>query len=286
MFNENKWLSEVCTFGIGGLAQYFIEVKTIPQMQELLQLCSARQLRYFILGKGSNCLFDSQGFEGVVLQNKIDFCEEIEDGVFYVGAGYSFSLLGTQTAKKGWSGLEFASGIPAAVGGAVFMNAAAQGMETSQTLSFVDYVEADGTLRRFSKEELVFRYRFSSFQKMSGAIVAACFTLSRSSEARSKQLQLLKARIDTQPYHEKSAGCIFKNPLCGAAALLIDRCGLKGHQIGGAKVSEMHANFIVNVAAATSQDVLNLREYVKQQVMNQTQVLLESEVYWIPYKGA
>src|SRR5689334_3461751 len=107
LFVQNKFLSEVCTFGIGGAAEYFVEVKDIPQMQKVLQFCSAEQLRCFILGKGSNCLFDSKGFQGVVLQNKIDFCDEVAAGVFYVGAGYSFSLLGTQTAKKGWSGLEF-----------------------------------------------------------------------------------------------------------------------------------------------------------------------------------
>lgn len=284
-FLKNKCLSEVCTFGIGGPADSFIEIDSISDMQRVLSFCTAKPLQYFILGKGSNCLFDSQGFAGVVLQNKIDFCDEIKPGIFYVGAGYSFSLLGTQTAKKGWTGLEFASGIPASVGGALFMNAAAQGMQTCQALSFVDYVEPDGTLKRLSREDILFGYRFSSFQKMKGAIVAACFILSPFPEARAKQLQLLKARIETQPYHEKSAGCIFKNPSCCAAAQLIDQCGLKGHQIGGARVSEMHANFLINVGSATSQDILDLRDFVRDEVFRQTEVLLEPEVYWVPAMG-
>ncbi|MBS0654508.1 MAG: UDP-N-acetylmuramate dehydrogenase [Verrucomicrobia bacterium] len=283
--SSSRLLSEVCTFGIGGPAQYFVEVRDIPQMQKVLQECSTAGIRYFILGKGSNCLFDSRGFQGAVLQNKIDFCSETSPGVFHVGAGYSFSLLGTQTAKQGWSGLEFASGIPATVGGAVFMNAGAQGMQTWEALTFVDYVDADGVLKRFSKEELSYSYRFSSFQRMQGAIVGVCFTLTPSQGARERQIQLLKARIDTQPYQEKSAGCVFKNPTCAAAALLIDRCGLKGYRIGGAKVSEIHANFLINSGGATSQDVLDLRTYVKDVVLQKMDVTLESEIYWISADG-
>lgn len=280
-FRTDRLLKEVSTLGIGGPARYFVEVKEVDKLQELLSFCYKEGMRFFILGKGSNCLFDSQGLDALVIQNKIDFCSEEEPGHFVVGAGYSFSLLGTQTAKRGWSGLEFASGIPASIGGALFMNAAAQGQETSTHLVYVDYVEQDGKIRRYMKEELTFSYRFSSFQKMKGAIYRACFILKPSLEARKKQLQLLQARVSTQPYQEKSAGCVFKNPACSAAGRLIEQCGLKGYRIGGAEVSTIHANFLINAQDATSQDFLDLREYVRKEVERQTGVKLEPEVYWI-----
>ncbi len=280
-FLANKPLSEVSTLGIGGPARYYIEVKTIPEMQEVLAYCRAEGLQPFILGKGSNCLFDSKGINRVCIHNKIDVMNELEPGHFYVGAGYSFSLLGMQTAKKGYSGLEFASGIPASCGGAVFMNAGAQGMQTWTHLESVDYVDEMGRLFTFSKDELSFGYRVTSFHGMKGAIVGAYFVLTPSQNARPKQLELLDARIKTQPYQEKSAGCIFKNPPNTAAGLLIDKSGLKGFQIGGAKVSEMHGNFLVNAKNATSDDFKALIQHVRATVKEQTGHDLFTEVFWI-----
>jgi UDP-N-acetylmuramate dehydrogenase len=281
LLQKNKLLAEVSTLGIGGPAEYYLEVKTIAHMREVLQFCHESNLRTFILGKGSNCLFDSRGLKRVVIHNKIDFCQELEPGQFYVGAGYSFSLLGTQTAKKGYSGLEFASGIPASCGGAVFMNAGAQGMQTWTSLQYVDYVEPTGVLKRLSKDELSFGYRFSSFQRLPGAIVAALFALAPQPAARAKQLELLDARIHTQPYGEKSAGCIFKNPLNTAAGLLIDQAGLKGFQIGDAKVSDLHANFLINCKKASSEDFRALISHVQLVVKEKTGYELEREVYLV-----
>src|ERR1700741_1309646 len=134
---SNKPLKDVCTLGIGGPARYFIEAHTIEDIQQALQFCKVEGLDFFILGKGSNCLFDDRGFDGLVISNKIDFFANPSPGVFHVGAGYSFSLLGVQTARQHWSGLEFASGIPCTVGGAIFMNAGANGSETCTALSSV-----------------------------------------------------------------------------------------------------------------------------------------------------
>ena len=162
---ENKHLKEVCTLGIFGPARYFVQVHSIEEMIQALEFSHEQGLPHIVLGKGSNCLFDDQGFNGVVIQNKIDFMKEIQPGVFHAGAGYSFSLLGVQTARKGWSGLEFASGIPCSVGGAVFMNAGANGMETSQTLTSVDFVSETGLISCLKKEDLSFSYRHSSFRR-------------------------------------------------------------------------------------------------------------------------
>lgn len=280
-FVTNKLLSEVSTLGIGGPARYYVEVKTINEMQEVLSYCFQEGLGTFILGKGSNCLFDSNGINRVCIHNKIDFYHEPEVGHIHVGAGYSFSLLGTQTAKKGYSGLEFASGIPASCGGAVFMNAGAQGMQTWTNLQYVDYITPQGELKRFTKDELSYGYRVTSFHQMQGAIVGAYFVLSLKPDARAKQLELLEARIHTQPYSEKSAGCIFKNPQNSAAGLLIDKSGLKGFQIGGAKVSELHGNFLINTSGATSSDFLALIEHVQRVVKEKTGHELHREVFWV-----
>lgn len=280
-FQKNKLLSEVSTYGIGGPAKYYIEVNTVDDMQKVLSFCNNEKLPFFILGKGSNCLFDSRGLNRLVIHNKIDFCTEIQPGHFHVGAGFSFSLLGTQVAKKGWTGLEFASGIPATVGGAVYMNAGAQGQATFDTLSWVDYVSASGELKRYTKDAITYGYRITSFQKMQGAIVSACFVLQPSSEARTNQLALLQKRISSQPYQHKSAGCVFKNPPNTSAGALIDQCGLKGFRIGDAEVSTMHANFLINASSASSHDMRALIEHVQQTVKEKTGIDLHTEVMWV-----
>lgn len=283
-FQQERSLSELCTFGIGGPAEFFLEVHHIEQMQECMRFCSFNQLPFFILGKGSNCLFDDRGFKGLVLLNKIDFLEKRNSGIYHVGAGHSFSLLGTKTAREGFSGLEFASGIPGTVGGAVFMNAGANGKETCASLVSVDFVNEKGDLQNFLKEELEFSYRKSSFQEKKGAIVGVTFELTPQENARAKQIEIITYRKRTQPYSEKSAGCIFRNPHCGTAGDFIDRIGLKGLSIGGAQVSELHANFIVNKQKATAKDILSLIKMIQKKVKEEKGVDLESEVRIIPYE--
>lgn len=282
IFQEQKSLKELCTFGIGGAARYFTEVQTVAEMQEALKTCAEKKLPFFILGKGSNCLFSDHGFHGVVILNKIDFFTQEQPDIFHVGAGYSFSLLGAQTARQGYSGLEFASGIPATVGGAIFMNAGANGTETCATLQSVDFVDPEGNLQTFSKDQLEFSYRFSSFHHLQGAIVGAKFRLEPSTSARDKQLQIIRYRKATQPYGHKSAGCIFRNPSCGYAGALIEESGLKGVTVGGAQVSTLHANFVINTDNATAADVLELIALVKDKVYQKTGIVLESEVRIIP----
>lgn len=280
---ENVPLKKYSTMGVGGTAKYFLEVTTTEELQQIVKESEASGLYYMVLGKGSNTLFDDRGFDGLVVLNKIDFFEEMSPGVFHVGAGYSFSRLGAQTARKGWSGLEFASGIPGSVGGAVFMNAGANGKEICETIVSVDYIDKTGSLQVLSKEEIVFRYRYSSFHEKKGAIVGATFLLSPSSEARKKQVEIVDYRIKTQPYGEKSSGCIFRNPESGSAGFLIEKSGLKGSNIGGAEVSPMHANFIVNKEGASTQDIVKLISLIKKQVKIKMNIDLQDEVRVIPF---
>lgn len=280
---EGRSLKELTTFGIGGPAKYFCEVADITALSEALQYCHQNQIPFFILGKGSNTLFDDRGFEGMVILNKIFHMEQ--KGPFVdVGAGYSFSLLGVQTARKGWSGLEFASGIPGSVGGAIYMNAGASGGETFTTLSTVTFVDIFGEIHIYPKESLKWGYRTSSFQHMKGAIAAARFELTPSEEARKKQLSIVDYRTKTQPYSAQSAGCVFRNPAPQSAGALIEKCGLKGVRIGGAEVSTLHANFLINSGGATAQDILKLAHHVQEVVKEKTGAELEMEVRVIPYR--
>jgi len=274
---SGRLLSEFSTFGIGGPIRFFTEVKNEQQMGEALRAARQLQVPFLILGKGSNCLFSDSGFDGLVILNKIDQIEWGETKV-RVGSGYSFSLLGVQTARRGWSGLEFASGIPATVGGALFMNAGAGGAAASECLEKVLFLNTAGERLIFEKKELSFGYRSSSFQNMQGVIVEASFLLQPSHQARTSQLQTIDYRLKTQPYKEKSAGCIFRNPEGASAGALIEKCGLKGLQIGGAKVSEKHANFIVNTGGAKASEVQELISLIQEKVKSQTGIHLEVEV--------
>lgn len=163
------------------------------------------------------------------------------------------------------------------------MNAGANGRETCHSLISVDYISDKGEQQTLHKEELVFTYRTSSFQKMKGAIVGATFALNSLATARQTQLEITKKRIKTQPYGDKSAGCVFRNPDCHFAGALIEQSHLKGATVGGAKVSELHGNFIVNTGGATSQDVLTLIQTIQKKVKEYTGKELESEIRFIPY---
>ncbi|MES2345019.1 MAG: UDP-N-acetylmuramate dehydrogenase [Chlamydiota bacterium] len=281
-YQSSKLLSELSTFGIGGPARVFIEVSEIEELCAVLTSAREQNLPYIVIGKGSNCLFDDKGFDGLVILNKIAFMKQ-EGNEFYVGAGYSFSLLGVQTARKGYSGLEFACGIPATVGGAIYMNAGANGAETADVLSEVEYISAEGERLLLKRSVLDFSYRTSSFQKKKGAIVAGRFRLQEACAARQKQLDIITYRTKTQPYGEKSIGCVFRNPQNLTAGALIEQSGLKGRQVGGAEVSLIHANFIVNKNQATAKDVLELVELVRATVKEKTGVELEMEIRAIPY---
>ena len=279
---KKKRLSEFSTLGIGGPARYFAEADTSNQMQEMLEGAYQTKIHVHILGKGSNSLFDDRGFNGLVILNRIDYLDQKEH-VFRVGSGYSFARLGGVTARGGWSGLEFASGIPATVGGAIYMNEGANGKQTGDTLVGVSYVNEKGELIRFKKEELHFGYRFSSFHKWKGAIVEAVFHLCACSGAKVQQKKILDYRLKTQPYGDKSAGCAFCNPAGDFAGRLIEASGLKGAHVGGAAISKLHANFIVNAGNAKASDVLDLIDQIKEKIYRDKGILLEEEIRYIPY---
>lgn len=279
---ENVLLKNYTTLGVGGPARYFLEVTTLQEAQEALRFAKKEGLPFVVIGKGSNLLFEDKGYSGLIILNKIHFINWQESCV-QVGSGYSFSLLGVQSARKGFSGLEFASGIPGSVAGAVFMNAGANKQDTSSVLFDVGFVDEEGVYKTYSKEEMSFSYRKSSFQLLKGCIVSATFCLKKSEGARERQLEIIGYRTKTQPYGDKSAGCFFVNPKEKSAGAIIDALGLKGKKIGGASVSKLHGNFIINEGEATAENVLELACFIREEVFKNTGEKLEMEVITIPY---
>lgn len=270
--------------GCGGSARYLTEVSSPAELQKVFIFCSKEKIPFMVLGKGSNTIFDDKGFAGVVIINKMQKIFWNQSRVA-VDSGYSFSHLGTMAAKKNYKGLEFAAGIPASVGGAVYMNAGANGQQTQDFLEKVIYMHVDGTTQEYNKEDCGFNYRHSVFQKLKGCILAAEFCLKPGIDARVRQLEIIAYRTKSQPYGDKSAGCFFKNPQEKSAGALIEEVGLKGFSIGGASVSVLHGNFIINQDGASTKELFELATYVQKEVLEKKGIQLELEVRKIPFEG-
>jgi|JI9StandDraft_1071089.scaffolds.fasta_scaffold02285_7 UDP-N-acetylmuramate dehydrogenase len=252
-------------------------------MQAALKELHERGERFLVVGKGSNLLFDDRGFNGAILCNRITDLEW-KGKLIRVGGGYSFALLGKKTALRGYRGLEFASGIPGSVGGAVYMNAGADRFETKDTLTSVVFVNERGEIEKFDKKELSFSYRKSSFQERKGAIVEASFLLEEDKSALLLQKMLMDKRVKSQPLKEKSCGCVFRNPEGNAAGRLIQELGLKEKAIGDAVISSVHANFIVNRGQALAEDIKALITLIQKEVREEFGYALEVEVQMVPFE--
>ncbi|KAL5581814.1 hypothetical protein UlMin_014256 [Ulmus minor] len=263
-----KLLKDLSTWGIGGPCNYFIQVFDQTQLVSAISYCHEHSIRFIIIGKGSNCLFDDLGFDGCIILNRVEFLERKEPGLYKVGSGFRFNRLGVQCSNEGFAGLEFAGG------------------ETADAVDSVDIITIDGMLRRLHRADLNFGYRSSPFQDMEdlAAIVAATFRLQRSGASKTRLQEYLDRRRATQPIGERSAGSVFRNPseLGVSAAKLIEKAGLKGFRVGGAMVSELHGNFFINYGGSTSQDMLDLIAHVKDTVYHKFYVQLKEEVLYIP----
>jgi UDP-N-acetylmuramate dehydrogenase len=270
-------LARYSTFGIGGKASLLFEAKTKEDIVEAFLWVKKENLPWLIVGKGSNCLFADEGFSGLVILNKIDFLQQ-EETAWRVGSGYSFASLGKKTASLGFSGLEYAAGIPGSVGGAIYMNAGASGQSLSSVVHTVTFVDEEGSISILPRDSISFAYRTSSFQCKKGAIVEAVFLLPYEEGALARQQAFMEKRKATQPYQEKSCGCVFRNPPGMSAGMLIEKAGLKGLRVGGAEVSTVHANFIINKGSATARDVMDLAKQVQEEVYAKEHVVLEREL--------
>lgn len=279
---ENESLAQYTTMKIGGPADLFIEPTSVENLQKAINVLRKYKLNWQAIGRGSNLLISDKGIEGAVVRLGTGLDQlQIKETEITVGGGHSLISLATIISKKGISGLEFASGIPGSVGGAVYMNAGAHGSDISKVLKMAHILFEDGTFEWLSNEEMEFSYRTSILQKKRrGVLVEATFKLSygNRSEIVAEMQKNKDYRKETQPWNFPCAGSIFRNPLPNYAGKLIEAAGLKGFSIGGAKISEMHGNFIVNVGNAKAEDVHNLIQHVKETIYRLYEVKMETEV--------
>jgi UDP-N-acetylmuramate dehydrogenase len=279
---RNEPLAHHTTIKIGGPADLFIEPSSVENLKKVMEVIKKNNLPWRAIGRGSNLLVSDKGIEGAVIKlgTGIDALA-INGTEITVGGGHSLVSLSTLISKKGLSGLEFASGIPGSVGGAVYMNAGAHGSDISNVLTRAHILFEDGTMEWLSNEEMEFSYRTSSLQKKRpGIVIEAVFQLVAGDRTTIvAQMQKNKDyRKETQPWNYPCAGSIFRNPLPNYAGKLIEVAGLKGFSIGGAKISEMHGNFIVNAGNATAGDVLALIQHVKDTIYSLYKIKMETEV--------
>lgn len=268
---------------VGGEAEYFISPRSSIELAASLAIASDRHLPITIIGAGSNLLISDEGLAGLVVCTRhlrgIEFNEQ--SGQVTAAAGEPVARLAMQIASHGWSGFEWAVGIPGTVGGLVVMNAGAQGGCAADCVVEVQTVTLTGETKQIYPQDLDFSYRTSALQKSSQLVTGAILKFQTGGDPKAIAADTeakLKTRHSTQPYHLPNCGSVFRNPLPHFAAKLIQDAGLKGYQIGNAQVSELHANFIVNLGNAKSQDVFCLMEHIKTVVGDRYGVVLETEV--------
>lgn len=269
------------SFRIGGPARYFLLPETEEELKRLLQYCKEENLPCFLLGNGSNLLVSDRGFDGAVIQLYTNYQGvEREGNCLHVKAGTLLSCVAKQAADWGLSGLEFASGIPGTIGGAVFMNAGAYGGEMQQIVSRIKVMNRSGEILFVEKEELRMGYRTSIVKEEGYIVLEVWLALQEKPQADilNKMEELKQARKEKQPLEYPSAGSTFKRPEGYFAGKLIMDAGLRGFRIGDAQVSEKHCGFVVNRGQATAAEVLELITQIQDKVQAEFGVKLELEV--------
>lgn len=264
---------------VGGCADVVVEPNNMKEFIGLLNLLSASDTPWVVLGEGSNTIVYDKGISGVVISTKKLKKVEIIDGTKVLAeAGAILGTILNKTIKAGLTGFEFAAGIPGTVGGGIFMNAGANQGEIKDVVDTV-WIWLEGKEIAIKREEINFEYRKSNLPKGS-VVTKALFRLEHGDSTKSEQnvKDYMTRRNSTQPIKMSNTGSIFKNPPDIAAGQLIEELGLKGFAIGGAKFSELHANFIVNSGGASARDVLDLIELAKKEALNKRGIKLETEV--------
>ena len=298
---ENIQLKDYTTFKIGGPAQFFVEATTIDDVKETLAYAKSNNLKILFLGGGSNLLVSDKGFEGLVL--KLSLIKlEFNKNIVTIGAGVQLALLLDEALNKELTGLEFVTGIPGTVGGAIRGNAGTYGLGMADVVQKIIYLDEDNQIQEMDAKQAKFAYRHSIFKEKKYIILETVIKLIKGDIEVSRQLikERLQYRKDTQP-NQPSAGCAFKIVLFAdvdladlkkkgldldkfvkfekiPAAFLIEQADLKGHSIGGAQISELHSNYIINKGDAKADDVVMLISFIKQQIRDKYGIQLQEEV--------
>ena len=236
-------------------------------MISLLKFTNENGIKFIIIGGGSNILFSDDGFKGIVIKLSGEFCKyEISQNNVICGAAVSLAYLAQETAQQDLSGLEYLSGIPGTIGGAIFGNAGVKNCAISDVVDKIEVVDYSGNKKILTKQDVNFEYRKSNLKD---SIITKIFFILKNADKNDILMtisQERKRRIISQPIGTKNAGCVFKNPERDSAGRLIDSLNLKNYSVGGIKISDVHANFFVNEDNGCAQDMINLIEFVKNEV--------------------
>ena len=274
-------MAPLTTFRIGGPADVFIEPKDASALSEIIKVCKKENIPFMLIGAGSNLLVSDKGIEGVVcrLGEGFDYVE-VEGTKICAGASVSLAKLAKSAQRASLSGLEFASGIPGNLGGAIFMNAGAYGGEMKDVVIKTQYLDENGEFCEITGDAHDFSYRHSFFSSGDKYIISAEMELfpKNPDEILETMKDLNARRKEKQPLEKPSAGSAFKRPEGYFAAKLIEDSGLKGVSVGGAQVSEKHAGFIVSNGNATAKDVCDLIKLVQKTVFEKFGVSIEPEI--------
>ena len=272
------------TFRIGGPADYFLLPSTAEEVKKILEICKEKELPYFILGNGSNLLVSDEGYCGVIIQLYRNYGGITVEGTdIRAGAGALLSQIASAAKNASLTGFEFAGGIPGTLGGAVVMNAGAYGGEMKDVLKDVTVMTGEGEVRVIPAAELEMGYRTSIIKKAGYLVLGATISLKEGNLEEIKTLtrELREKRTSKQPLEFPSAGSTFKRPEGYFAGKLIMDSGLRGCQIGGARVSDKHCGFVINAGDATAEDVVSLMKHVTEVVREKYGVTLEPEVKFL-----
>ena len=278
----NEPMSKHTTFKIGGNAEIFVKLRSIEQIEKTIELSRKIKKPLKIIGNGSNILVKDEGIKGIVAKICTNSYEWVDDESIRVDAGLLNSKIAQILLEKELSGFEFAAGIPGTIGGAVKMNAGAYGGQMSDIVVSTRYLNLENEqlkVEQVSNSEQDFSYRHSMFSNNTIILdVILKLRKGNKTEIQEQMNKYRKSRIEKQPIDKPSAGSTFKRGKDFITAQLIDECGLKGYSIGGAQISEKHAGFIVNTGNATAKDVIDLVEFVKQQVLEKFNKTIELEI--------
>lgn len=284
-------LSELCTLKIGGYTDLFFEAGTIEKLTYAVKQAKKFNVPYLLLGCGSNIFFSDEGFDGLIIKNSIEKNINLKKKVLNVSSSVTVKELTNYFIDNEITGLEFMSGIPGSIGGAVYMNAGAFGENIGEHLVSARIMDSEGNIIEVDNDYFLFDYRSSILKKKKEIVldITLKYTTGNKNLIKNKVEEILELRRQKHPGPEaKTAGSYFKNVLLKngerrtAAGYLLDKAGAKGIRIGDAAVSEKHANFLINTGNAKSDDILSLAKILKEKVKAKFNIELEEEVIYIP----
>ncbi|MCR4437005.1 MAG: UDP-N-acetylmuramate dehydrogenase [Clostridiales bacterium] len=277
----NEPMKNHTSFKVGGPADLLVTPANAGQILKILEICKDQEIPFLVMGNGTNLVVRDKGFRGVAIKIFDRFGKySVNNNILEAEAGILLSKLSNIALRHGLTGLEFASGIPGTLGGAVVMNAGAYGGEMKNVVVKTEYIDLNGNIKTITHDQHRFGYRTSIFQEEGGVVLKSQIKLGQGikEEIEASMEELARKRKEKQPLHMPSAGSVFKRPEGYYAGKLIEDCGMKGFRIGGAEVSTLHCGFIVNTGNASASDVIRLIQHIQNAVKMKFGVELETEV--------